>query len=86
MRTNYRIKATQCPVCSAKLDMLSTLGVKAPPPQPGDITLCLQCSHLMAFDEDGGRRELTTAEREEALASPSIQRVLAARAATRRVH
>jgi hypothetical protein len=31
-------------------------------PRPGDVTICIECGHIMAFDGDLGMRPLTDAE------------------------
>jgi hypothetical protein len=31
-------------------------------PDPGDVTVCIYCGHIMAYDDDLGLRELTPVE------------------------
>lgn len=53
-----------CLKCGQKLDAATpTRGMERP--EPGDITICLQCGHRMAFTRGMRLRELTKAERRE---------------------
>jgi hypothetical protein len=58
--TITRLPATPCLSCGELLDAAtSMLGDNAP--SDGDITICLQCGHIMAF-ENGQPRNLTAIE------------------------
>jgi len=56
-----RVKLSQCLDCGAPNDSAAAVGCEAKP-QPGDITICLRCGHLMAFGDDLALRQLTDAE------------------------
>ncbi len=45
-------------------------------PSAGDITICIKCQHVMAFDERLRLRELSEMEMAQALADPRIQATL----------
>lgn len=45
-------------------------------PKPGDITMCLACGHLMAFNRDLTLRNLTEDEQAEAQTDPRILKML----------
>lgn len=50
-----------CLACNAKIDSVSnTTGDQKP--SEGDITICLPCGHIMAFNKDLTVRELTKQE------------------------
>ena len=51
----------RCLNCNQSLDAASAFDEKARP-SPNDLTVCLYCSHLMAFDDDLNLRPLTDAE------------------------
>lgn len=65
---------TQCPNCGYLIDSHrlvaeqldgSPLGTRIPDPVPeaGDVTVCLKCAELFAFDTDLSLRPLTPAEK-----------------------
>lgn len=60
MRTT--LSASPCTNCGKQLDAALMVGDDGSTPQPGDITLCAYCSHVMAFAEDLTVRELTDDE------------------------
>ena len=41
-------------------------------PSEGDLTICMYCSHLMAFDENLGLRALTDAEMVKTAGDPIV--------------
>lgn len=56
-----RLPETNCLDCGRVLDCANSIGGKSKP-SPGDITVCLMCGHLMAFNKDLTMRPLTDAE------------------------
>jgi len=81
MSTETRLSPNTCLACGGLLDAATGL-FEANRPSSGDITLCLQCGHIMAFTDNLGFRELTDAE---AHAVAGDKRILAAQAARHRV-
>jgi hypothetical protein len=68
---------TACLNCGTLLDhALSTKGDHVP--QPGDMSICLQCHHLMAFDDNIRLRELTDAELIEVAGHKDLIRAMTA--------
>ena len=47
-------------------------------PNPGDLSMCLHCGHLAAFDDNLRLRPITKKERRDALRDPNIRKILAA--------
>ena len=56
-----QIIESACTACGKTLDSAACVGEDAMPTE-GDITLCIGCGHLMAFDQDLKLRELTAQE------------------------
>ena len=52
-------------------------------PSPGDITLCIRCGHVMAFDEGLRFRQLNDEEIKDVAGDPRIIAVQKARAGYR---
>jgi len=57
-----RLTERECLQCGKKLDAVSCLTDQAAVPQSGDVTICIECGHLMAFADDLSYRELTEEE------------------------
>jgi hypothetical protein len=55
-----------CPRCGTENDSVSGTRRGEVMPDPGDISMCLRCGHLMAFTRGLRLRELTKAERRKA--------------------
>jgi hypothetical protein len=53
---------SRCPGCGAKLDAARAVDADAASPDPGDFSICLDCGHLMAFDDQRMLRDLTDDE------------------------
>ena len=63
-----------CTACGTMLDRVRVVDdSKAILPNPGDLTVCLSCGHLMGFCEDLSLRELTA---DEQLAAAGDKRIL----------
>lgn len=72
MKTSW-IAAGECPYCGAKLE--GHIAVEPPDasPEPGDYTVCLECSILLVFTEDMGVRLPTLAELDKAESQRSVR-------------
>lgn len=71
-----------CPNCLRELDRLSSL--EGETPAPGDITVCLYCSHILILDEELKVRELTDKEMLDVAGDPDVKRIIEFTAAFRR--
>jgi hypothetical protein len=60
----YRHAETVCPHCGHPLSALSQAGgiVASGQPEPGDLSVCIQCRSLLEITAIGGYRVLTPAE------------------------
>jgi transcription elongation factor Elf1 len=68
-----------CPSCGKLLDGAAGVATDARP-EPGDVSVCVYCGHLMAFADDLTLRELTAAEMHEIAGDERILAVQRARA------
>jgi len=60
---SVRVPGATCLNCGKVTDGATAVGVEGVVlPSPGDLTVCLYCGHLMAFDETLQFRELTEDE------------------------
>ena len=57
----FRTKPNRCLNCSHLLDA-ATAVIGGRRPQPSDVTICISCGHIMAFDYDLSLRRLTDEE------------------------
>lgn len=57
----HRLNASCCTACGRMCDAAMTIDADESP-QPGDVTVCLTCGHVMSFDNNLGLRELTSEE------------------------
>lgn len=76
---SVRTKQCRCLNCGHEIDAAMPVhdGAK---PSPGDVTICIECGHIMAFDHDLTMRALTDAEMVEVAGARDIvmaQRALA---------
>lgn len=68
---HLRVKESKCTACGMKADGATCIeGNHAP--SAGDVTVCVKCGHIMAFDTDLMLRELTNKEMIEIAGDPSI--------------
>ena len=65
-------RASCCPCCGKLLDAATVAGAHEVRPEPGSITICLYCGHLMAFGDGLVLRELTGKEMHEVAGHPDI--------------
>jgi len=61
-----------CSACGYEHDAASIVGGSDHRPRPGDMSLCINCGHLAAFDEQLRLREPTAAEREATSRDPRV--------------
>jgi hypothetical protein len=71
-----RVPASHCSSCGAKLTGVSRVRdqdePEGPQGEPGAISMCLYCGHLMAFDERLQLRELNDEEIKDIAGDPRI--------------
>lgn len=58
---SVRVPMSACLGCGKRMDGATGVDYRGGP-QPGHITVCIGCGHVMAFDEDMHLRRLTDAE------------------------
>lgn len=61
VKSTHELPASCCTACKKELDRASGVG-NSDKPEPDDITICLTCGHIMAFDDDLSLRDLTEVE------------------------
>ena len=66
-----------CPSCNRIFDRATGIGQRQP--KEGDITICIECGHLMAFNSNLTVRDLTDEEMHEVAGDPRIIAVQKAR-------
>lgn len=69
-----------CPYCGHEFNRASSLTSKDRP-SPGDLTLCIKCSLVMAFDDDLRVRPLNADELKSLLKEPGLAAFVARTAA-----
>jgi hypothetical protein len=65
------VPMSKCPECGHNMDAASSIGGDFNP-RPGDLTCCIQCGELLAFNEDLHLRLPTKKERANLAADPKI--------------
>ena len=68
----YRVPANACLSWGKKLDAATRVEGDGEKPEPGSISLCLHCGHMMAFADDMSLRELNKEEAYELAGDPMI--------------
>lgn len=48
---------SKCPVCGYKMDSATCVGDERAMPRPNEISLCLKCGEVMAFNDDLSLRQ-----------------------------
>ncbi len=71
-----RLPISSCTNCGKRMDAATHMGEAIP--RPGDFTVCLHCSHVMAFSTDLTLRDLTGAEIVACAGRPDLLRLQAA--------
>lgn len=74
----------KCLACGYAMNMARGLSSDTTKPGPGDVSVCLNCGHLMGFNPDLTLRELSDEEAHDIAGDKDLLRAQAARAATRR--
>jgi hypothetical protein len=70
-RRNHETLESPCVNCGALVDRAVCSEGDAKP-EPGNITICFYCGHIMAFDAMLRLRELTDAEHVQVAGDPTI--------------
>lgn len=47
-----RIKPSSCPHCNYLMDAAFSPGDESARPNPGDLTICINCAEILQFDAD----------------------------------
>jgi hypothetical protein len=62
MTENYPL-VSRCTACGSKFDMAGTMNdPDSRAPQPGDVSICIDCQHVMIVGSDMHLRDPTAAE------------------------
>lgn len=69
-----------CLACNSIIDACTNMTADTQP-RGGDITICLDCGHIMAFEADLTLRNLTAAEMISVAGDPEIIKIQKARVA-----
>lgn len=80
-----RMKPEPCIECGHPLDAATLPFNQKVKPRPGDISMCIACGHLTAFNASMRLRELTAKEMHDIAGDPNILRMQAARAKVMKV-
>jgi len=72
------IPVSSCTNCGTILDAATSVGDHGIPSE-GDVTICIKCGHIMAFDSDLALRDLTGEEIVEFAGDPRIIAIQKAR-------
>ena len=75
--TNHVMPPSPCTACGKVMDRAGEGPFLAGKPRPGDISICMHCSHIMAFDDNLMLRDLTEAEVVECAGEPELLWVMA---------
>lgn len=73
------MKINQCVSCGYVTDSATEPYAPGLSPSSGDISICLRCGHIAAFDDDLSLRELTAEEAHEVAGDKDILAIQAAR-------
>jgi hypothetical protein len=71
----------KCLACGYQFDCATAPDDEVARPKDGDISICLKCGHLAAFNDDMTLRPLTDAEMLDVAGDKEILRMQAARSA-----
>jgi hypothetical protein len=71
-----RTPPSDCLSCGYRMDAAGPAYERDATPRPGDITMCLACGHLMAFERGMTLRDLTPEEQADAQTDPRILKLL----------
>lgn len=76
--------APRCLNCNTLIDGATSVGSDVRP-KPGDVTVCMYCGHVMAFNDELTMRELTGQEIIEIAGNPVLIQVQKATATVRKM-
>jgi hypothetical protein len=68
----HLVPENACLSCGQRLNRATKVEGNAAVPEPGNITICLHCGHLMAFADDLTLRELNDKEAHDVAGDPEI--------------
>lgn len=57
-----KVKETKCPVCSHEFDSASGVSKPEAIPKPGDLSICIECTAFLRYDDAMDMRLLTAEE------------------------
>ena len=78
---SVRIEAEpHCLECGVLLDGACVVNNETRKPEPGDVSVCIRCGHIMAFGDDMQLRQLNDAEARAVAGDPVILAIQLARA------
>ena len=78
--TSVRTSSNTCLFCHKESDAATVVAVEgAVHPEPGDVTICMYCGHIMAFNESLQFRELNDDEIKDVAGDPRIVAISKAR-------
>jgi hypothetical protein len=79
---DYEHNEIECPFCDYEMDHSASIGEESAPPSAGDVSICINCSAVTLYEEDGdGLRLRAFTSQEEAdavLSDPEVQKAVRA--------
>jgi hypothetical protein len=79
-----RHSTSSCLNCGYEIDA-STITGSTHSPKPGNIGICIRCSHIMAYDEELKVRELTSEEMKAVAGNENVLRYINSLETTKRL-
>jgi hypothetical protein len=80
--------ASRCTACGYRFDLAGTMGDSdSRAPQPGDVSICIDCQHIMVIGSDMQLRDPTAAEAHQIAGDRDViryQRAIAAAKSARK--
>jgi hypothetical protein len=70
------VPESTCPECGKKLDAATDPTDETNRPKPGDISVCVYCGSLFAFDFDMRLRAVTPEEEMEIMDNPELRTLI----------
>jgi hypothetical protein len=74
-----RVPLSSCIGCGRRVDASTPIDHASAKPDPGDITVCFYCGHIMAYAEDLSLRNLTDAEMHAVAGNEAVLAIMRAR-------
>lgn len=75
-----RIRESRCTSCGKQLTGAMVVDDRTRTPKPGDVSVCMWCGHIMAFDAELALRDLTDDEVRKVAGDKRILAIQKARA------